>query len=195
MTRVNLSLVVLASSALLVASCGGGSSTPGVATLSTSTTTASSLAGTSTQGTGLLAYASCMRSHGVPNFPDPNSGGGIDDKRAVIRALRGVSNSQAQATQDECQRLIPAGAGLGGKTSQPVAAQQQHYYLSAAACMRSHGITKFPDPAFSAGRVEFPGIDKIDTNSPQFIQARQTCQNLIPAGLPYSSGSEGQPGG
>jgi hypothetical protein len=56
--------------------------------------------------------------------------------------------------------------------------------------MRSHAITKFPDPSFSGGRVEFPGINKIDTHSTQFTRAQQTCQKLIPSGLPYS-GSEG----
>lgn len=59
--------------------------------------------------------------------------------------------------------------------------QQQQDYLNAAACMRSHGITNFPDPSFSGGRVEFPDINKIDTHSTQFTQARQTCQRLIPA--------------
>lgn len=37
-----------------------------------STTTTSPSADGGTQATGLLAYAACMRSHGVPNFPDPS---------------------------------------------------------------------------------------------------------------------------
>jgi hypothetical protein len=58
--------------------------------------------------------------------------------------------------------------------------------------MRSHGITSFPDPVFSSGGVSFPSpLSNIDTSSPQFIQARQTCQRLIPAGLPYSGSESG----
>jgi hypothetical protein len=53
--------------------------------------------------------------------------------------------------------------------------------------MRSHGISGFPDPVFSGGGVMFPIPTGMDTNAPQFLQARQTCQKLIPAGLPYSS--------
>jgi hypothetical protein len=53
--------------------------------------------------------------------------------------------------------------------------------------MRSHGITSFPDPVFSGGGVSFPApLPNIDTSSPQFTRARQICQRLIPAGLPYS---------
>jgi hypothetical protein len=129
-----------------------------------------------------------MRSHGVPNFPDPSGGGGIS-KPAIVSALQAVSSSQAQAAQNACNHLLPAG-GLGGQASQTVTAQDQHDYLNAAACMRSHGITNFPDPVFSGGNVSFPIPSTINTNSTQFTQARQKCEKLIPAGLP-DSGSGG----
>jgi hypothetical protein len=135
---------------VVVAACGGGPSTPGVATGST-TTTASPSAGGSTQRAGLLAYSSCMRSHGVPNFPDPTSSGGIP-KQAVISAQSAVSHSQVTAADSHCAHLLPAG-GLSGRPSQTVTVQDQQYYLNAVACMRSHGITNFPDPVFSGGGV------------------------------------------
>src|SRR5581483_806047 len=50
---------------VLVAGCGGGR-TSGVANLPSSTTTNA----TATQN-GLVAFARCMRSNGVPSFPDP----------------------------------------------------------------------------------------------------------------------------
>ena len=53
--------------------------------------------------------------------------------------------------------------------------------------MRSHGIAGFPDPQFSNGNVTFPIPHGMDTNSQQFLRAREICQNLIPRGLPYSS--------
>jgi len=126
-----------------------------------------------------------MRSHGVPNFPDPDSSGGIP-KSAAVDALRAVSNAQSQAATNDCNHLLPAGGSLGGQSNQTVTAQDQHYYLNAAACMRSHGITSFPDPVFSGGGVNFPIPPSVDTNSTQFTQAKQTCTKLIPAGLPQS---------
>ena len=165
-----------------------GPSTAGVATVST-TTTASPSGGGGTQATGLLAYASCMRSHGVANFPDPTGNGGIP-KADVIRAFRAVSNAQAEAASNECAHLLPAGGSLSGQATEGVPTQDQQDYLKAAACMRSHGITNFPDPIFSGGNVNFPIPSSINSNSTQFDQARKTCQKLIPAGLP-DSGSAG----
>jgi hypothetical protein len=166
------------------AACGGGPSTPGVASGSTTAITASPSAGGKTQTIGLLAYASCMRTHGVPGFPDPDGSGGIP-KDALIRAQQEVSNSQLNAALNDCRRLLPPGGSLSGQPSRTVTAQQQEYYLKAAACMRSHGFTKFPEPNFSGGNVSFPGAFS-DTESPQFTQALRTCQRLIPSGLPYS---------
>ena len=176
---------------VVVAACGGGPSTPGVATGSTTTTTTTTgpSAGGNTHATGLLAYSSCMRSHGVPDFPDPTSSGGIP-KQGVISAQRAVSTSQVTAADNHCAHLLPAG-GLSGQASRTVTVQDQQYYLNAVACMRAHGITNFPDPVFSGGGVSFSITPSgIDTKSPQFIRANQICRKLIPAGLP-DSGSGG----
>ncbi len=186
--RLGLGTVLTAgalSVCLGLGACGGGASSLGVAAGSTTTTPASHPAGVSTQGGGLVAYASCMRSHGVPNFPDPAGSGGIP-KRAVIRAFQQVSNSQAETAGNDCAHLLPAGGSLSGQTVQPVTANDQHDYLRAAACMRSHGIINFPDPTFSAGAVNLHIPSTIDTNSAQFNQARQICEKMIPRGLPYS---------
>jgi hypothetical protein len=129
-----------------------------------------------------------MRSHGVPNFPDPTAGGGIP-KPAVVSAFQAVGNAQAQAAQNACNHLVPAG-GLSGQATQSITAHDQQDYLNAAACMRSHGITHFPDPVFSGGNVSFPIPSSINQNSPEVIQALQICRKLIPAGLP-DSGSGG----
>ncbi len=171
-----------------IAACGGPS-THGVATGSATTITARPPAGGRTQVTGLLPYASCMRSNGVPNFPDPAGSGGIP-KEGVISAERAVSNSQVEAAQNDCRLLLPAGGSLSGQANQPVTAQDQEDYLKAAGCMRSHGISNFPDPTFSNGTVRFNEPSGIDTQSTQFTRAAVTCRKLIPAGLPYS-GSAG----
>ena len=66
---------------LLAAACGGGSKDPGAASGSGTTTTvapggktgAPASSGSSTTQAELLQLAQCMRSHGVPNFPDPSA--------------------------------------------------------------------------------------------------------------------------
>jgi len=162
-----------------LAACAGTPSTPGAST------------GSSTPTTGLLAYSSCMRSHGVPNFPDPISTGGIP-KEGVISAERAVGNTRFTAAQNVCKHLLPPGGSLSGHAVQPVTVGQRQDYLRAAVCMRSHGVTSFPDPAFTGGTVEFPKLEHlVDLNSPLFKHAYQICQKLIPPGLPYSSGSGG----
>jgi hypothetical protein len=165
-----------------VPACGGNPATAGVATGSTPTAAGPS-AGSSMQATGLLAYAYCMRSHGVPNFPNPPASGGIP-KKALPEAEHEVGSSQLNAALDDCRHLLPAGFSTGGQYV--VTPADEADYLKSAVCMRSHGVPNFPDPNFSGGTVSFRIPASIDTNSTQFTQAQQTCQKLIPAGLPYS---------
>ncbi len=56
--------------------------------------------------------------------------------------------------------------------------------------MRNHGIVGFPDPVFSDGQADFPVPQAMNTRSAQFRQAREICELLIPAGLPYSKEAE-----
>ncbi len=173
--RVAAVITVMAAAALLATACGGGRSSAGSG--------GSPNAGGSANAQA-VAYSRCVRSHGVPDFPDPGSSGQIP-KEAVVRALREVSDSRARAATGACANLNPAGQGSPALTT-----REQQDYLKAAACMRSHGITNFPDPTFPGGRVSLSIPSSIDTKSRQFTQAAQTCTKLIPAGLPYS-----RPGG
>jgi len=173
--RVAAVITVMAAAASLAAACGGSPSSTGSG--------GSPNAGGSANSRS-LAYSRCVRAHGVQNFPDPDSNGQIP-KEAAVRALREVSDSRAKAATHACANLNPAGQG-----SPTLTAQEQQDYLKAAACMRSHGITNFPDPTFPGGHVSLSIPSGIDTNSRQFTRAAQTCTKLIPAGLPYS-----RPGG
>jgi len=79
---------------------------------------------------------------------------------------------------------------LSGNANQTISVEQQQYYLKAAACMRSHGVTNFPEPSFFGGSVEFQGLGHLPgVHSPLFTHAFHICQKLIPPGLPYRSGS------
>jgi hypothetical protein len=170
---------------VVLAACGGPS-TPGVATGSTTTSTSAASSSTGgTQGTGLLAYATCMRSHGIANFPEPGGSGGFN-KRLIVSALESVSAATATRAQNDCSHVLPPGEDLGGQTLKPVTVQDQRYYLRAVACMRTHGFPTFPDPIFSGGGVSLPPMPSINTQSSQYTQAQQLCTQLIPKGLPDS---------
>ena len=171
---------------LLAAGCGGGGPS-GVASIGTSTTT-STTAGTTTVAaasrTGALAFARCMRSHGIPNWPDPTSDGGFDKSR--LRAL-GVSPSRIRAIEESsCNYDFQ-----NGSKAQTITPAEQADYLRAAACMRTHGFPGFADPTFPNGNVRANIPPSIDQDSPQFRNAATICTRLIPAGLPYSRPSGG----
>ena len=170
--RTAAAIIATAALALLTAACGGSPSSKDNPS-STGTGGASS-AFLSHE----LAFARCVRAHGVPNFPDPQPSSNGKFPGSGAQQL-GVSDSVLRADLRACQNLLPAGRP-------PLTAHEQQDYLQAAACMRSHGIANFPDPAFSGGGVHFPIPSSIDTTSERFTQARQTCARLIPAGLPYS---------
>lgn len=129
-----------------------------------------------------------MRSHGVPNFPDPSASGGIPKETGQ---QLGVSLSQLEAASSACQHVIPPGESLSGRSVQTIPTQDQQDYIKAAACMRSHGFPTFPEPVFQDGHVEFPMLSHdFDLNAPQFQAAFKSCQKNIPPGLP-DGGSPG----
>lgn len=163
-------LAVMAGIAVLAAACSGGSST--------STTGSTGGTGGSTTYQKALAYSQCMRSHGVPNFPDPNSNGAI-----AFNAQKGTSGNlnspRMQSADKACRHLLPN----GGQTSAP---QQQQQILSQllkfSQCMRSHGVPNFPDPTVSNGMIELRrGGRGVNPQSPQFQSAQRACQSLMPA--------------
>jgi hypothetical protein len=165
-----VSTVAVAAFSLLAAGCAGGGS-PGVATVATSTTAATSTiaAATATQN-GLLAFSQCMRSNGMPNFPDPQRfvGGNV---KLTIHQL-----APSQAALNACGHLLPTNGGSGAEET----AQQQRTRLadglSFARCMRSHGVSRFPDPTVQGElTVEMVQAQGIDLHSPAVLQAVQTC--------------------
>jgi hypothetical protein len=88
----------------------------------------------------------------------------------------------------------PKPAENGGRTSsQTITPADQSDYLDAARCMRSHGVTNFPDPTFANNTVTFKIPPNIDRDSSQAKAAEAICVKLIPPGLPYSNSSPGPP--
>lgn len=166
--RAGFMLASLLGVGTLAAACGGGSAGPGVAKADSTTSTTSGSSSQSSSYKSDLAYAACIRSHGVPNFPDPTPGGGFN-------ITNNPNDPQLQAAQQACQSLLPGGSQqetTGGNFTP----QQEAQLLKYAQCMRSHKILNFPDPT-SKGLGSLNGIDM---NSPQFQSASQACQSLLP---------------
>jgi hypothetical protein len=120
-----------------------------------------------------VKYADCMRSHGVPNFPDPSGGGGINIAGTGINPAA----PSFKAAQASCTKLLPGG-GPG--------AQQM---VETSQCMRRHGISGFPDPTTTPpsspagyssieddGGIVLAIPDTINESSPAFKQAAAACQ-------------------
>lgn len=152
----------------LAAACGTGPASPGVAKAPSTTSATSRSSSQSSSYKGDLAYATCIRSHGVPNFPDPKPGGGFN-------ITNNPNDPQLQGAQQACQNLLPGG-GQQETSGGNFTPQQQAQLLKYAQCMRAHKILNFPDPT-SKGLGSLNGIDM---NSPQFQSASQACQPLLP---------------
>jgi hypothetical protein len=151
---------------LLAAACGG-SPTSHVAQLGSAAddtrTSPSTASGQSDHVNQALAFARCMRSHGVPNFPDPNSQGDF------VPFHTGVSKHISAAANDACQHLL-----TNGGTATPQQLQQKLAFgVEVAQCLRAHGYAKFPDPTHLGPQNLPPGID---LNSPRFQVAETGCE-------------------
>jgi hypothetical protein len=122
-------------------------------------------------------YATCMRSHGIQDFPDPvtSPGGGVAfqiDGGPGSDLNR--NNPTFKAAEQACQSLLPG----AGRVPGPVSPQKLAAEVSWARCMRSHGLPNFPDPD-AQGVFDSAGFDE---NSPAFQTASNACRSLQPAG-------------
>ena len=188
-TPASSAAIIAAALALLTAACGashasaGGSSSPG---------------GPATPPSA-VAYTDCVRSHGIANFPDPPSGGGL--AKASAQQL-GVSSSRLQAAQRACQHLIPATGGTIQQQEQQcfpnsdcppdVVRELLNVMLRFARCMRTHGIPNFPDPTTDPQgqpffNVSAQGISDSMSHSPSFTSKLDECQRQV-GNFPYSLG-------
>ncbi len=159
---------------LLIAACGSSSN---------------SSASQAAKRSQALAFANCVRSHGVPNFPDPSTGqgGGIQIQQSE-RSGSGpstrvngvpVSGPAFQSAMQACRQYLPN----GGHPSAEKTAEIKAKALAMARCMRSHGVPNFPDPQFQTGPGGGFGIRLggagVDPSSPAFQAAQKACGGIF----------------
>jgi hypothetical protein len=160
--------LALAGIALLAVACGG-TSTAGADTF---------LGGTYPQS---VAFAKCMRSHGVPQFPAPDGQGNFNNSQ-----IESVTQHDPQARNafGDCDSLLPnEGTGLSVTELQDMQQQNLRNAVKAAACMRAHGIEDFPDPAGStqnsginwAPVLEAEQAGRFSTSAPSYAAAYDAC--------------------
>jgi hypothetical protein len=164
MTKYMLFLLLVAP---IVAGCGskGPSGTTGPA----------AQAGQNSDVTAAYAYARCMRSHGVPNFPDPHvsiSGNHGSVGFAVNPSETG--SPKFDSAQKTCSKILPAPQS----PSQDLARQQaqKRNLLAFAQCLRANGVHDFPDPN-AQGQLPLPTVIAagVDIHSRQFLDAAKAC--------------------
>jgi len=162
LTRI--SIVAAAAVSLLVAACGGSSPH--------GTPSASHAGGPPSPQVQhqIVRFADCMRSNGVPNFPDPTT-----DPHAFKQAF--ITQSPAfHSAATHCQYLMP-------NSGQTESAAQTHAHtvalLAFAHCLHSHGFPNFPDPS-SSGQVTHEMIASagINLQQPAVIQAADSCLSV-----------------
>lgn len=164
-------IAVIVAAGIGLAGCGS-SDDDGAGAASTGTAGGGGAAG-GTDAQQAVKYAQCMRSNGVGSFPDPVNG------KFQLKVEKGgpldPTNPQFQAAQKACKSLEPPGLASGSGQN----TQQQEQMLKFVDCMRKNGVKNFPDP--QNGRFLIGG--DVDSNSPQFKSAMQTCRKLLPGGV------------
>jgi hypothetical protein len=168
--------------------CGSASSGTGVATAPTTSaaaatgSTSSAQPSTSPSEASGIAYAQCMRKHGV-DMPDPTKkglhlqqGGG---------APIGQDMRKVDAAMKACKALLPSGGQLIKPPADAVASLRKM-----AKCMRDNGITKFPDPGAN-GQLIIEKSSGIDPTSAAFKAAQTKCAKYAPAGIQQGPGPVG----
>ena len=144
-----LVLFTLAGLSLVAAGCGGG------AAVTTSTGSA--------HQKEALAYAGCMRTHGVPDFPDPDPQGDFPSFRP-----REAKRVAAEA-DGACRHLLSS----GGTATPQQRTQKLAFGVKVAECLRTHGFPNMPDPTGLGSTQVPPGID---LKSPRFQTAETACE-------------------
>jgi predicted amidohydrolase YtcJ len=158
--RTGAMIAALAAIAVLAAACGRPSSP--------------ALAG-QTAYQKALAFSQCMRAHGEPGFPDPQSNGALLVDPGKDHLNGALMNSANKA----CQHLLPKQHPMTAAQRRQATAQ----VLKFVACMRAHGLTSMPDPQVNANGIGMRLPPGMNPHSPVVQSAQRACQKLLP-GLP-----------
>jgi hypothetical protein len=157
--------------AVAVAACGGSSSP-----------------NNSNNSGNELRVSQCMRAHGVPNYPDPRSSGGMHSVgNGNTVTVNGVKLDASPQTLQNAQQACANYAPLGPAVSSSQLASISQASVRAAVCMRANGVPDFPDPSITTGpgghglRISIGSGAGANLNpySPAFKAAQAKCTKFV----------------
>jgi hypothetical protein len=183
---------LVAATALALAACTSGSSTPQVASLSTSADPGTSTNSGTTPATQSPSdptrqvdqWAACERSHGDPNQADPTI-----DASGVIYITVPLGSQPAGDIHDltgACTQYL-AKAQNELRAANPVAPPpDQSELLKYVACMRANGVPNYPYPTGDTTNFNGTGVDP---DSPAVERVNQLCGKKIGAPAYWINGT------
>jgi hypothetical protein len=96
-----------------------------------------------------VKFADCVRSHGVPAFPDPGASGKFTIDGVVNGSSLDPNAPAFKHAISACQKLEPS--GFTGSKRTP---RQMEAALEFAQCIRANGVPDFPDPTRNGPLVD-----------------------------------------
>lgn len=149
-------------------------------------TSSSSTSNTNNAG---VAYAKCMREHGVSNFPDPDqaSSGGM---KVVVPKSVDQTSTTFKSAQAACQNLLYQGNAGNAAGTRPFDATKVAAW---AKCLRQNGLPNFPDPQVNGDAIiiDANAAGVTGRDDPKFAKAAAACYSIRPGGmLAFSMGPQ-----
>jgi hypothetical protein len=141
-------------------------------------TTSATAAAPQRGATAAYAYARCMRTHGVSNFPDPKVSVSPGHTSISIAVDPSITGSPSFKSADKaCSGILPAPASPAEQRAEEQAHKQN--LLAFARCLRTHGIHDFPDPD-QQGSLHLSTLVSagVDIHSRTFLGAATACASV-----------------
>ena len=127
------------------------------------------------------AAARCMRDHGVPDFPDPDSFGGNSVSQGIGSSTITIAGTSfgGPAFQSALKLCNPLGLG---SPRPPITEAQKQKLIAFAECMRHHGLTQWADPTFPPSGGIAPGGGPYSRTDPKVEAAARACNEAAKSG-------------
>jgi hypothetical protein len=144
----------------MTSACGGGPSSPQVASADGSArpTVAASAPDAHAQA---VKFTQCLRAHGI-KIDDPKSDGGLP-------RMPSGDSGKMQAALQACQQFAPQ-----GNVGKPATAAELATARKWVTCMREHGVKNMPDPNAEGAIPEPKSVDRAT-----YQAAQKACQSIF----------------
>ncbi len=171
--------------AVAVAACGGSSSPNNS---NNSNNSASIRPGSAAFHADELRVSQCIRAHGVPNYPDPPSSGGMHSvSNGNTVTVNGVKLDASPQTLQNAQQACAKYAPVGPAVSSSQLASISQGAVRAGVCMRANGVPDFPDPSITTGpgghglriSIGSGAGANLNPSSPAFKAAQAKCTKFV----------------